>query len=264
MNNHITASFTSTRFLVGDCKVWKLGPLELYIQRSRKEWRVGHRFDLNEEVRGRRVKAEIVEVVPEMDWNRWPASDEGITITLTPSMPDRPLEVRPDAPLTLNPGRAVDFFVGIPAWLSISEGGATPQFLMEVPTRPLSDTWFGDPEEGELCYASVTSARRFIDEMDERPNRIVCPLQVRNDNDEPLLIERICLRTQFLEVFGGKNNLWAPEGRIIYRGINEANQVLFGRAAPPYDEAAAHIGGRKGEIKRGFFAFSLSSGTGGF
>ena len=252
------------RFMVGDCRVWKIGPLELFILRSRREWRVGHLYDLRPEVAGRLVTGEKVEHVPELAWCRWPASEDSHALRLVPVMPDRAVVVRPDAPLTLNAGRSVDFFVGIPVWLALHEISSTPQFLIEVPTRLLSDTWFGEPDDGELCYASVTSARRFIDEMDPRPNRVITRLEVRNDNEESLQIERICLRTQWLPVFANHSRLWTPNGRIIYRGVNQASQIIFGRRPAESDESMLRIGGRDGESRRGFFAMSIGGNTRSF
>jgi len=248
------------RFSVGDSRVWKLGPLELHIRRTRREWRIGYQYDLRPQVLSRKVLGDMVETPPELDWSRWPSTDDAKALRFVPVMPDRPVVVRPDAPITLNPGRGVDFFTGIPVWIAIYEVGPEGQALGEIPSRPLSDTWFGDLDEGEFCYASITAAVRFIDELSDRPNRVACKLNVRNDNDKPLVVERICLRTQFLEIYGGNTALWTPEGRIIYRGINQANQVIFGRGAPPFDDAKVEVGGRDGEQKRGFLARSIATG----
>jgi len=246
------------RLAPGDTRTWKLGPMEILVRRARREWRIGHRYELSESSAKRVVSGELIEFLPEITWARWPTSEEG-QVVLAPLMPDRPLVVRPDAPITLSPGGSVDFFIGVPAWVSVSEASANGQYLVEVPSRPLSDTWFGELDEGVLCYSSITSARRFLDELDERPNRIVCKLEVRNDNDQPLLIERVCLHIEQLDIFIGDRFLWAPEGRIVYRGINQASQIIFTRTPPNLDNAGRKIGGRPGPQRRGFLARSIAS-----
>lgn len=254
-----TSFWQPCRFIPGDAWSWKLGPLELFVRRTRREWRIGYRHDPAESTNARLSPGQVVEFVPDLSWYRWPTSDEGSEIFMAPVMPDRPLVVRPDAPITLNPGRGVDFFVGVPAWVAVSETGTKGQHFVDVPSRPLSDTWFGELDAGALCYSSITSARRFLDEMDERPNRIVCKLEVRNDNDKPLVIERICLHTEFLEVFAGEHFLWAPEGRIIYKGLNQTSQIIFSKTPPDIDQAGPRIGGRQGSRKRGFLARGIAS-----
>jgi hypothetical protein len=116
--------------------------------------------------------------------------------------------VRPRIPLFLPPDQAIQIFVSSPVWLRV-EAGKPWQRLRELPTKRLSDTWFGDStREGELAYALRTQARMNLSEIPVRPYRAVTPVIIRNRADETLAVERLNLPVSYLSVYA------TPAGRL--------------------------------------------------
>src|SRR5690625_5517561 len=74
---------------------------------------------------------------------------------------------------------------------------------MEIPTKILSDTWFGpNTQMGTLCYASKTYTRSSRQEVTPRPHRAVTPVTVRNQSEELLSIDKLSIPVPHLALYG--------------------------------------------------------------
>ncbi len=93
-----------------------------------------------------------------LTWNRYIYKSELNIIRFVPYLPDRPVVVDPESPIRILPDNSALFFVSIPSWIRIFTGTQEKIMLLEVPAEVLSNTWFGDPMEGELCYSLKTLA----------------------------------------------------------------------------------------------------------
>ncbi|MBU0678324.1 MAG: DUF432 domain-containing protein [Verrucomicrobia bacterium] len=236
----------------GRCTHWQIGPLDLWIRRTALEWHIASSRDpLKEE----RLKVENdANPGEDLNWRRWTAGKDQTRVQLTAVMPDRPIIIRPDGAFTVLPHEEVQFFVGIPVWISVKAGDNE---LQEMATLVLTNSWFGDPTDGELCYGLLTTAKRTPEDLHNRPYRAVCPIRIKNSSDENLDFQRLCLRTQFLTVFLGKNHLWTSEGRVTYRGEAKFSRLIYGRNAPEFDDAERKIGEARKSPERGLWAKSF-------
>jgi len=170
-------------------------------------------------------------------WRRWICGAEPIQIALEPRLPDRPVIVRPAMPVAVLPGEEVAFFVSIPirvAVLCVRDGGKRRD-VCEEPSVLLSNSWFGPPIEGELCYAVKTRARRHLDELRRDAHLAVCPVIIQNTDSRSLTFERFCLRTQALGIYAGEHHLWTNRGTLVYRGHDNPTNITFDTNPPPYD-----------------------------
>lgn len=68
---------------------------------------------------------------------------------LSPVTPDRSVVVCPESVLKIESGARTLFYVLLPVWITVSVGSQKKHPLDEFPGKVLSDTWFGEPHEGE-------------------------------------------------------------------------------------------------------------------
>src|SRR5690606_21791477 len=106
---------------------------------------------------------------------------------LSPGAADRPVVARPEVPLQVPPGDSIRLYLGTPAWITVTAVGVQ---LAEVPSRRLSDTWFGDVDAGELCYASRTAASADLAAIRDLPGRVLTPVSIKNGSSEAFRVER--------------------------------------------------------------------------
>jgi hypothetical protein len=154
------------------------------------------------------------------------------TVQFIPAMPDRSIVVRPASPLKVPADRDALFFTSIPVWVRVIAGSRDHITLCELPSLTLSNTWFGDPTAGELCYALRTRAVRTLEEVETRANTAICPITVRNRAPKELNFERLCVRVEHLNVYRSPDRLWTNELEVRFQGEEQSSQVTIEREAP--------------------------------
>jgi hypothetical protein len=241
---------------------FRLDELFVYWKIKEGDWIVGvSRLPFSEVSTG----FELIETpAPEgIAWKRLASVDDVPNLNVLPTFPNRPVVVRPEFPYTLIPGERVNIFVGVPVWISLH----TPKglLLLEEPVHPLSNTWFGIPTDGELCYAMRTLARREGENLDFGPARVICPVRIRNQTKEILSFERLCLRVQYLNIYENANSrLWANESSVMVRGDESWSRVAFASKAPAQLQHPKLLMQGKEDAKGTFLIRALNEGKGLF
>lgn len=256
MTESLAALWKPRRIEQDACLHWQIGPLELWVTYANDECRVAHRW-------GEDSAASVADTREKPDtlaWQRFALRAPAPTVILRPRMPDRSVIVRPATPLTIMPGQDVVFFVSIPPWVRIElvDGATPPVPLLEVPVVRLSNSWFGSPVDGELCYALKTRARRGMDAQ-ARPDRTVCPLRIRNASPAPLAVERLALNVMHLAVFQGETQLWTNLGELVHQGADALTRVTIRPGPPPYDNARAQLADMRIHPEKGLMVRAFQS-----
>ena len=212
----------------------RIGPLTLWMEHRDDEFHLASQ-------RGDEEGDETVPEKPEdLDWRRWICGTGAPRVVLEPRLPDRPVIVRPAMPVTILPGRSVDLFVSLPVRVAVrlmAEPGGTREDICEEPTVLLSNSWFGLPVQGELCYALKTRARRRLEDLRTAAHLAVCPLTVENAGPSALAFERLSIPVASLRVHAGAHHLWTSRGVLHYRGEETVPAIAFETSPPALDHA---------------------------
>ena len=211
---------------IGEMGHWVVGPSSFSIHRLEQEWRIIHNqsedpFDNNLSM-DIPLPSDVYETGKSL--RRYMFKETDSRIRLTPMLADRPIIVKPTTPFSIQEGQEVTLYVTTPIWIRVEvsdldENGhhKTWQYLREISSHRPSDTWSGDAQSGELCYASPLFGRLTIDRVQRRPYRVVSPLRVRNHSKNPLLIESVKLPIQYLSLYAANDNfLWTQSAVLDY------------------------------------------------
>jgi hypothetical protein len=234
----------------GHCLGGAVGRLRLWILRNPLDW----------SVTSQSLPSARIEPLRPTDppagaaWQRFAAPADSLRVRLVPVLPERPLVMRPGAPIQILPGHTASLFVTLPVGLRIEAAGTRPAVLCELPTQPLSKSWLGEnTAEGEICFALHTRARQSLDELtDTHQGRAVCPVTLQNHSDALLPFIRLCLRTRHMAVYGTPDGrLWTNLTTVVHKGGAMPDQVAFADGPPvqaiqpfllcPPREAVAHV-----------------------
>lgn len=191
--------------------------------------------------------------------SRWASGDDEVEIEIRPAFPDRPLVLRPENPFHLLPDARARVFVRVPLWIRVEVPGDGGGLLAEVPVQILSDTWWGQLHEGEICYWLPIRARRQAGPDIYRDDRILCPLLLTNRSREELPVEKLLLRCTHLSVFRGRGSLWSDEVRVRYRGEAELSEIDLTGKPPPEASGAPRISGPRSPEPKGLTAKTFAS-----
>jgi len=221
-----------------------LGARVMWAERRTGQWLLGGRDVVDDG----RAEA-LLEVVPA---GEVPPEDGAVTsriaaagaeseLRILPRPPDRPVVARPELALTVPSGQTTRVFVGVPVWISAVDRGQT---LTEVASVALSETWFGNPREGELGYATRTFLSMDLSTIPRRPYRALCPCEVRNESDEPLVLERVRLPAPSLSVFeDAAGQLWTCPVKMVRGRAEGLAEVSVSDKAPREAPGARRLGG---------------------
>lgn len=211
---------------------WRIGPLDLRVARGDESWRVAYRWDgdpMSDEV-DRPEPTRIEPASPGFMAMHIAQTDGVAIVEVTPVSADRPVVSRPEAPIHLLAGDAVQVYIGAPIWARLTLRDPA-RVAADIPIAEAGDTWFGAADKtGELAYRSRTAARASADQVLRRPGRSVTPLRIENHTTERVVVERINLPCPRLSLYSdASGRLWTE--RLTMR-IDEAGaQVVFGE--PP-------------------------------
>ena len=194
--------------------------------------------------------------VEEPDWTRWATASDG-AVLLAPVLPDRPAVVVPEVPFHLPPGARARVYVRIPLWARLALADGPDVTLVEIPSIVMSDTWWGDFVSGELAFWLPTQARRTLSDDVFEPHLVICPLELRNDSDDVLPVERIAVRVAHMTIFQDENGLWANEMRVRYEKDAEGSRIEMGVGPPGEAVDATPIAPPRRRPERGFRALTF-------
>ena len=218
------------------CAVWRFAPRSIWVERVDNEWHA-----LSTPYGGSGAEAAFVERTQKPTSSLWRhyLHTENAPVQPAPVLPDRPVVVRPDRSLTLLPGENALFFLEIPVWFRLSCTGSRRTRIFEEPISTLSQTWFGDPITGELCYGLATRLHQGLESIEPSAFRAVCALSITNDSETDLAFEKICLHVENLSVFRSAQRLWANRLNVIFKGPEQATQIEIVHAPPDFEDGLA-------------------------
>ncbi|HSR41010.1 MAG TPA: hypothetical protein VLL48_02530 [Longimicrobiales bacterium] len=232
----------------------RVGPLHLRLVRSSGEiWLAHARPDPDRDPDDEPLLSDA-----EAEWARWAVPEESTGVRLAPAFPDRPLVVTPEDSFHLVQGARARIFVRVPLWIRVELRGGGGIVLTEIPSVILSDTWFGDFMEGELCYFQPTTARRTVRPEHFDHHLAVCPIQLSNRSEDPLAVEKLALRVAHLSLFRRGGELWADETRVSYRGEEAGSEIRTAHSPPAEAPDATLVTPPRTPADRGFRARTFS------
>lgn len=191
---------------------WRVGKLELYIKVKGKDLYIGHSY--SEQKREPEVAVESSAPL-EMKWLRFILPDHQRTVRLRPALPDRPVIAEAGETIRILSKQKTHFFIPIPFWIRLYLVGGKEQLFYEVPTLKLSNTWFGPPESGALCYASSVD---FYNELQSALSEecAVIPLSINNSSNSFFDLKKAAVYGNYLNIYRGEKGLLTNVETINY------------------------------------------------
>ncbi len=240
---------------------WRVGPMTMWIQRLRNEWRVATEAERDQ-------LTEMSVTIPSDGRDllslptvvRFGVDDDDETIVIEPRLADRPVVTRPESPFHLPAGEAVTLYVSTPLWVALAPGG-TRDVIEEVPTMRPSDTWFGpNTRTGELCYATRTTCRLRLEELPIRPHRAVTEVRLDNRADSELVLERMQLPVEYLALYQAKDGVvWTQDVSLTRVEAEELAPLRVDPGAPRAAEGRPRLSPPRKELTGNILVRAFSS-----
>ncbi len=225
---------------LGQLVRWRIAGLSLWIRRSQREWKVAWSWP-EEWAPTADVSREDDAPYPDetnLPVERYVFENTDSPLQLWPATADRPVVTTPRIPFFLGPREKTRLYVGTPLWLSLRS--ASGDLLREFPIRRPSDTFFGPTTlEGEVCYATRSKASLDRDNIQWMARRATTAVNIRNDSNKALPVERLKIPVTMLSIFAGGSKLWT-ESLDVDVDHGEMAKVTV-RPGPPAEAEGAEL-----------------------
>jgi hypothetical protein len=253
---------------------WDIGPSTVWLYRAARDWRVIHRPSTAASRTDPMVHRSNVMVPapaeaiadlldaddPDQQTNRYSFHKTKAQVTLTPALADRPVVSRPEHPLSVPPGESVTLYLSTAIWVRVVLPDRD-DWLHEMPSHRMSDTWFGASTlDGTLCYATRTAGRLQLDKLPLRLHRAVTPLHVRNRASEALALERVQLPVPHLALYRAPSDtLWTNAVSMRHTAAGAGATVTIDEGPPSSVPEADRVQPPREPDRKGLFTSTFSA-----
>src|SRR5680860_1349986 len=115
------------------------------------------------------------------------------SLIISPSLPAKPLVFKGSG-LNVLPGQKITFFLKIPLSFQIYFSKIQPENLLkEISYKRLSDTWFGEPDNGEPAFSLGSEYYLDMNEIEITDFEAICPVTVQNNSNTILNAQRLII-----------------------------------------------------------------------
>ena len=91
----------------------------------------------------------------------------------------------------------------------------------------LSDTWFGEPDEGEPAFALGNFYWQDASLLNVLPWEAVCPVHILNNSNLLLEVQRLIIRVENLALIRSGNQLLTSMVEIEYKGRDQVSSASY-------------------------------------
>jgi hypothetical protein len=220
---------------------WQIGQLKLWILKKSDELYVASEQLSDVSFEQKVTIAEEQEKPENIEWSRFIVEEGSNIIQLNPALPDRAVVVGSETQVKILPQTKALFFVGIPIWVRIYIGENKKNEVTEIPTIILSNTWYGDPTGGELCYGIKSRTRRSMGELEESSQKAVCTVVVNNLSEVQLDYKKFCIHVENLKLYKGVKRLWTNMVNINFFSEDQPSQIELSQKKPEIEKECTLI-----------------------
>lgn len=228
--------FWGTRRLAEDrFGLVRFGGLRFWLARAEREWAFASEVSETSDVAD--IAQVPSDVVPEsLTWVRTLFKEAPRDFRMIAVVPDRPIVVAPSDEMQLPAGERADLYCKLPIGLEVQvQEGKEWVSVGRIEHERLSDTWFGTPTAGELCYSLREPLVLSSEDVPSRADSILFHVQVENRDKAVLRLGAVCLRPSLTRLYCGGEGLEAGPVRLQLDGTGKQVDDYSGK--PPASEA---------------------------
>jgi|GEM_PF-639207 len=216
--------WTKYQFTVNQTRLFRAGYAEVIIKHIQNGWLVKSRI-LNEP-----ASELLLENVPDLDDD----SDvlqfyTGKTheLIVMPALPDKAVVFRNNKNIKISAGESANLYFRIPLTMQFYfQAVKDENRLFEIPLQRLSDTWFGDIDNGEPAYSIGSNYDKTFSEVKATKWEAVSSVEIINNTTTFLDLQRLILRVEDFSLYLRNKQLLSDHSTIEFKGQEHAGSVV--------------------------------------
>jgi len=147
-------------------------------------------------------------------------------LIVVPALPDKAVVFRNNKNIKISAGESTRLYFTIPLNLQFYFDEVKDENrLVEVPTRRLSDTWFGEIDEGEPAYSIGSAYFKTITEAKPTVWEALASVEIVNNTFGVLDVQRLILRVEDFNLYRRDNLILTNHVTIEFKGQEQLEIV---------------------------------------
>ena len=147
---------------------------------------------------------------------------------VVPALPDKAVVFRNNKNIKVSAGQSARLFFRIPLNMQFYFGQIKEENkITEVPLQRLSDTWFGEIDEGEPAYSIGGNYYKSIADVDANTWEAIASVEIINNTFGVLDIQRLILRVEEFNLYKKGDQILTNHVAIEFKGQEQAESVTL-------------------------------------
>lgn len=215
--------WTKYTFAVNQTRHFKIGFTEVFIKHITNGWLI----------KSKRTDAEHPEL--EVDDISDFEDDQDVVhfhtgkshdLIVVPALPVKSVVFRNNKNLKITAGEATNLFLRIPVNLQFYFHEVKEENrMLDLPTKILSDTWFGDIDGGEPAFSIGSNYDKSFGEVKAKDWEAILSVEIINNTTGILDLQRLILHVEEFHVFLKTKQLLTNYASIEFKGQEQAGSV---------------------------------------
>ena len=210
-------------FSVGQTKLFKAGLAEVFVKHILNGWLIkSHTTDLPFE----ELEVEEVDSLEDDSDVFHFQTGKSHFLHVVPAFPSKAVVFRNNGNIRVSAGQSASLFFCIPLTMQFYfQEIKDENRLFEIPLRRLSDTWFGEPDNGEPAFSIGSYYDKSFDEVKATSWEAIVPVEIINNTAGLLDLQRLILRVDDFSLFLKNKKLLSNHVSIEFKGQEHAGSV---------------------------------------
>ena len=147
-------------------------------------------------------------------------------LILVPALPNKAVVFRNNKTIKVSAGESTRLFFTIPLSMQFYFDEVKDETrLAEVPLRRLSDTWFGEMDNGEPAYSIGSTYYKSLAEVDARVWEAIVSVAIINNTFGVLDLQRLILRVEEFNLYRKGDQILTNHVTIEFKGQEQVESV---------------------------------------
>jgi len=149
------------------------------------------------------------------------------SLIISPAMPAKPLVFKGSG-LNVMPDHRVTIYLKIPLAFQIYFSKILPENLLrEISYKQLSNTWFGEPDNGEPAFTLGSEYFLDIEEINITDLEAICPITILNSSGNILNVQRLIIRCENITLYKNGDKIVTSHVKIEHKGTENSGSVEY-------------------------------------
>lgn len=149
------------------------------------------------------------------------------TLIIQPALPEKPVVFK-GSRLIVAPKQKLTFFLKVPLKVQVYFSKTQPENLMkEIAVKRLSDTWFGETDNGEVAFALGNEYFLNTEEVNPSEFEAICPVTIFNNSPAPVEVERLIIRVENMGLYQNEEKMVTSVAAIEYKGKDVVSSAEY-------------------------------------